>query len=554
MPRRSRCVVMLLLCSLLPALLQAQSATLVLHNAKVLTVDASFSIRQAIAIAGDRILAVGDDAAILAAAGPDTRRIDLEGQTVIPGLIDNHAHIMRSAAHWPGEVRLDGVASREQALRRIAAKARQLAPGEWIHSVGGFSPTQFRDDATALRIAELDRAAPHNPVLLQHLFGMAYVNTRAFEAIGIDADTDIEWLEIANDIDLDDTARPTGVVRGAAMRRMQQKFTPPSHVQHVERARELNRYLNGLGLTAVLDATGGVSGNPDLEAYRTLDQRGELTLRVFHLFPAPDYRPDEVGKFAAELQDIAFFEQSDYLQRIGVGERLYGPIHDSMAVPAADSAEHRTAFAELARQTAEAGLHLHQHATHIQSIRQHLDTFEQLAAHHDLARLRWTFTHADGIDDAAIERAKSLGMMLATQSRRLIAGDAFSHPLPLIAFGDPPLRSMQASGIRWGLGTDTMTVAQANPFLTLWWAVTGKAINGEQLAQQTVDRRQALIAHTRENAWFLFRERDLGSLEPGKFADLVVLDRDYLGVPEDEIAEIRPVMTLVGGEVVYRRP
>lgn len=536
-----------------PAPLSA-SPTMILFNGKVVTADRDFSVHQAVAVERDRITAVGSDDEIERLAGTGTERIDLNGRTVIPGLVDNHIHIMRSALQWHREVRLDGVTSRAEALSMIGAKAGELGPGEWVLTGGGFSPNQFINDRSPISLAELDEAAPENPVLMQHMFGMGFANTLAFRAIDIDEDTDIAWLEIANDIDLDDDEQPTGTVRGAAMRRMLAKVPEPGPGEARSRAARLNRYLNQLGLTAVLDASGGEPGNPDFDAYAALERDGALTLRVFHLYSPPAYGPGEVTEFAAVLDKLPRFEDSDYFQRVGIGERLYGPVHDSMRQPAASSQEHMAAFASLARQTAAAGWHLHQHATHLDSINQHLDTFEMLAEEFDLGALRWTFAHADGVDRAALQRARRLGVMIATQSRRLITGAHFDHPLPLISFGDPPLQAMQASGVRWGLGTDTMTVAQSNPFWTLWWAVTGKAMNGEHLTEQTVTREEALVAHTRANARFLFREDDLGSLAPGKLADMLVLDRDYMTVPDDEIRLVRPDLTIVGGRIVYERP
>ena len=308
-----------------------------------------------------------------------------------------------------------------------------------------------------------------------------------------------------------------------------------------------------MGLTSVIDAAGSGLTMDFYDAFDALARDGKLTLRIFSLFSPPAYEPGEEGALAAELDALEFFQASDFFQRIGVGERLYNPIHDSMLQPAASTAEHRRTFANLARQVAERGRSLQQHATHPASMTQHLDVYESIAADHPIEDLRWAFHHADGGDAAIIERARALGMGFAVHSRRVISGNSFSHPLPMLAFGNPSLRTLQDSGVRWGLGTDTMVVNQSNPFYTLWWAVTGRAMNGDRLTEDTVTREEALIAHTRANAWFAFREDDLGSLEVGKLADFLVLDRDYLGIPADEIRRIRPVMTVVGGQIVCER-
>ena len=308
-----------------------------------------------------------------------------------------------------------------------------------------------------------------------------------------------------------------------------------------------------MGLTSVIDAAGSGLTMDFYDAFEALARDRKLTLRIFSLFSPPAYEPGEEGALAAELEALEFFQASDFFQRIGVGERLYNPIHDSMLQPAASTAEHRRTFANLARQVAERGRSLQQHATHPASMTQHLDVYESIAAEHPIKDLRWAFHHADGVDAAIIERARALGMGFAVHSRRVISGNSFSHPLTMLAFGNPSLRTLQASGVRWGLGTDTMVVNQSNPFYTLWWAVTGRAMNGDRLTEDTVTREEALIAHTRANAWFAFREDDLGSLEVGKLADFLVLDRDYLGIPADAIRTIRPVMTVVGGQIVYER-
>lgn len=531
--------------------LYAGNADTLLLNGKIATADQEFSVHQALAIKDGRVTAVGTSEEIKALAGESTQVIDLDGKTVIPGLIDNHVHIVRGSRQWHRDVRLNGAHTRAEAKRRIAARAKQLGPGEWVTVMGGFTPAQFSDDNAPFSRQELDEIAPENPVFLQLLFGMGYANTQAFRAIDIDEDTEIAWLEIANDIDLDDDERPTGVVRGAAMRRMLAKIAEPDLEQAKQRALGLQADLHAMGLTSVIDAAGSGLTTDMYQPYRELAKSGDLTLRVFSLYSPPDYRPGEEGALTGELTKLTFFEQSDFFQHVGVGERLYNPIHDSMLQPAASSAEHQRTFANLARQVAEQGRSLQQHTTHSNSLKQHLDAFEAINQTRSLKDLRWVFHHADGIAPDIIERAKQLDMGVAVQSRKVISGNSFSHPLAMLAFGNPPLKTLEASGILWGLGTDTMVVNQSNPFYTLWWAVSGQAMNGDQLTDETVTREQALVAHTRSNAWMAFREDDLGSLEPGKLADLLVLDRDYLSVPMIEIRAIKPVLTMVGGEVVY---
>ncbi len=146
---------------------------------------------------------------------------------------------------------------------------------------------------------------------------------------------------------------------------------------------------------------------------------------------------------------------------------------------------------------------------------------------------------------------KRLNVYAQIHSRPTIQGGLMFKVHGDLTYDMPPLRMIQDSGIPWGLGSDATAVTPSNPFYTLWWAVTGKMIGGKQVLKQTITREEALIAHTRSNAPFLFQEANLGSLTPGKYADLLVLDRDYLTVPSDEIKDIKPVLTMVGGKIVY---
>jgi hypothetical protein len=159
--------------------------------------------------------------------------------------------------------------------------------------------------------------------------------------------------------------------------------------------------------------------------------------------------------------------------------------------------------------------------------------------------------HLEGITTGQIERMKKLNMFAAVHPREVVSGGLLHRVWGDRAFSMPPLKEVQDSGIMWGLGTDAFEVNQYRPFQTLYWAVTGKMVGGTVVNNHTVSREAALIAHTRSNAYLFFRENDLGSIQSGRFADLVVTDKDYLTVPADQIKDIKPVLTMVGGKVVF---
>src|SRR5262249_6814026 len=180
-----------------------------------------------------------------------------------------------------------------------------------------------------------------------------------------------------------------------------------------------------------------------------------------------------------------------------------------------------------------------------------LTEYEAINKIRPIKGLRWSFSHLDQVSEAQLERMKRLGMSAQIHSRPLIQGALMHKGDGDKAWGMPPVRRVQDSGIHWGLGSDATAVTTSNPFYTLSFAVTGRMIGGRPVNRQTITREEALIAHTRSNATILFQEGNLGSLAPGKYADLLVLDRDYLTAPADEIKDIKPLITMVGGKVVY---
>ncbi len=204
-----------------------------------------------------------------------------------------------------------------------------------------------------------------------------------------------------------------------------------------------------------------------------------------------------------------------------------------------------------AQALAERGLYVNSHVEMTAAIDAFLNEYEAINKERPIKRLRWSFSHLDQVNESQLERMKKLGMSAQIHSRPLIQGALMHKVHGEKAWEMPPLRRVQDSGIHWGLGSDATAVTTSNPFFTLGFAVTGKMIGGAKVNRQSITREEALIAHTRSNAYFVLRESEIGSIQKGKYADMVVLDRDYLTVPADSIKDLKPVMTIVGGKVVY---
>jgi hypothetical protein len=194
---------------------------------------------------------------------------------------------------------------------------------------------------------------------------------------------------------------------------------------------------------------------------------------------------------------------------------------------------------------------LHVHANLDDTIGAFLDQIERIHETYPIKNLRWTLAHFNQPKPSHLERMKNLGMYAAVHPWAVVNGGIQHRAYGDAAFDMPPLRMIQDSGIVWGLGSDGSRANQILPFTTLGYAVTGKMVGGAEVLRQTIGREDALIAHTRKNAYFVFQESNLGAIQPGKLADLVVLDRDYLTVPADEIQDITAVLTMVGGRIVY---
>ena len=526
----------------------AQAPDTVLVNGKIVTVDDRFTIAQALAIKGERILKVGTTAEVEALRGPQTRVVDLAGRTVIPGLIDNHAHWVRAAEH--DELRFDGVTSRQQALKMLADRVHSVPAGEWIVVLGGWSEEQFTDEPRGFSLEELDRIAPNNPVVLQAVYNHSYLNSVALIAAKIDAGTPDPQ---GGRIEKDAGGKPTGLVRGAGGVAFVAARVPLQNQEAwLANTRKLVSYLNSMGVTAWLDAGGRGMGAKHYEPYRYLADRGDLTIRLFWTTIRQPATPAQVDAVIGEIRDLKPFQGNDYFDNVGWGESVFAPVTTQLLrVETNTRAEDLAQMRRLLLALAERGIYVNSHVEMSTAIDAFLNEYESINKERPIKGLHWSFSHLDQVSEAQLERMKKLGMTAQIHSRPLIQGALMHKVHGDKAWDMPPFRRIQDSGIHWGLGSDATAVTTSNPFYTLSFAVTGRMIGGRAVNRQTISREEALIAHTRSNAIFLFQEGNLGSLAPGKYADLLVLDRDYLTVPDSEIKDIRPLVTMVGGKLVH---
>lgn len=538
-------------------------------NGKVLTVDASFSQVEAIAVTANKISALGSSEAISALAQAQTRVIDLDGKTLIPGLIDNHNHLIFNAPTWPNGVRLGSVRTRAEALQRIAAKAKEIGPGDdpehIVFALGGWHPAQFTDDNSEFTRDELNAVAPHNPVYTQVSWLTAVLNDKAMALGGISEDMPDPPPETGGKIWRDADGKLTGKFTGSIYLKWQLRpLFPPVTGETVAAGlkAEISDYVK-LGVTTSMTFNGPEFPEDALDYVQEhLADTGELDMRVYYP-PHFDrnvsaWTPEEIPGVVAGLASHEPSSGSEMYQMSHFGEHMYLPVSDSfrrMGKPY--STEQMQYFRTVVTAAAENGWQIAEHVSQDVVANQMLDIFEELNGTYPIADLRWRFEHAQGLKLDTIKRAKALGMGIGVHSSAAMSSPevrAMNGAFPQVAATQdaPPIRWYQDSGIAFGLGSDAQVVAHDSPFFTLYWVVSGKDTSGATYFNHgTLTREEALIAHTRSNAYLMHKEDILGTLEVGKLADMVVIDRDYMTVPVADIRNLKSILTMVDGRIVY---
>lgn len=531
----------------------AQSADMILTNGKIITQDENSSIAAALGIRDGNIAAVGTDDAIKKLAGSKTVKVDLGGRTVIPGLIDSHTHSIRSALTFAVETDWSDIKTLDEGLKIIAAAAR-AKPGAWIVVAGGWHEGQIKEQRGPTSV-ELAKAAPDNPVYVQHLYDYAVLNPKGMELLDIGSDAK---LPPAGKLVRDGENRLTGVVRGNLVT-FNQLFARVSNTTFegkVESTKAFFKALNRVGLTGIVDAAGGGMAPQDYEPLFRVAEQKKLSIRVgFYL------NSIIAGKEAANLKEIVGIVPSkfadDKLTFIGLGEVLVWGMHDGPAcllktfTPKPGATD---TLREIAVWAAEGKRRLQIHASSDSAAGQILDIFEEVNSKAPIGDLRWIIAHIENATPQTFQRMKKLGMGWAVQDRLYFEGDVWPRVMGNDAATQaPPISEGIKAGLIVAGGTDGPRLAPYNPFVTLEWLVTGKTVKGTSIRskQYSATREQALRIHTLNSAWMAGDENKRGTLAPGKWADLVVLSDDYLTVPENNISKIKALMTIVGGKVEH---
>ena len=530
---------------------------LVLLNGKITTLDRAKPEAQAVAIKDGRITSVGSDREIGALASAKTKKIELGGRRLVPGLIDSHTHIIRGGLSYNMELRWDGVRSLADAMRMLKEQVDRTPAPQWVRVVGGFTEHQFAEKRLPT-LDEINTIAPDTPVFILHLYDRALLNRAALRAIGYTKDTPaFPASEMVRDAKGEPTglliAKPNATILYATLAKGPQ--LPPEYQKNstLHFMRELNR----LGITGVIDAGGGSHAYPDdYQIIEELHREGRLTVRIaYNLFTQKPKQ--ELQDFAAWTKQLKPAQGDDMYRNNGGGEML--------VYSAADFEDFRVErpnmppnmegdLESVVRVLAENRWPWRMHATYNETITRALHVFEKVNRDVPFDGLHWIIDHAETIDDRNIDRIAKLGGGIAVQHRMAYQGEYFVERYGhRAAERTPPIRRMMEMGVPVGAGTDATRVASYNPWVSLYWLVTGKTLGGLAMypAANQLDRETALRLWTEANTWFSTETGKKGQIKEGQLADLAVLSDDYFYVPEETIQDITSVLTIVDGKPVH---
>ena len=552
------------------------SADLILINGKIITVNQSFDIEEAIAIRGEDILAVGSNDAIRSLEGDDTQVIDLKGKSVIPGLIDGHVHLLNKAVAYHLGVGVALVDSIDEMVERIKEKIEQIPPGELVCTTSGWLPEQLKEKRAPTR-HDLDPVSPNNPVVVQGGHSL-YLNSYALQQAGITRDT------IAPEggmIEMDPkTGEPTGrLIENAAklaigLTRSTRSATwvicgagVANQEQKLEALLAGQKKMNAVGITSVREP--GLSA-ADMRIYQELHDRGELTLRVSMNYSLDTYKPVDVLIKELETWGVSTGFGDSMLRLDGIGEfgidgGFEGGLMSEPYVHTPGNEDPQEYFGhqriptdkyeQVMQAMSRLGWRACSHIVGDRGLDIALNAYEKADGVKSIASKRWVVEHVHYSRPDQFKRIKDLDLVISTQFHPYMAGQQMIY-----FWGEERaskamrMRDWLDAGLLVGGGSD-WTVLPASPFTMIYfWVTRDTRLGGVIGPDQRISREEALRVMTINNAYITFEESIKGSLEPGKLADLVVLSDDIFTVPDDQLKEITPLLTLLGGKVVHHAP
>jgi predicted amidohydrolase YtcJ len=551
------------------ALAQTRAATLVLTNGHIVTVDSARPEAQAIAVAGDRIVAVGTNAEIRRYVTASTTVIDLQGKLAVPGFIDGHGHYMGLGQ---SKLQLDLTKARtwDDIVAMVGEAAKKATPGEWIVGRGWHQEKWDRPPVPAVEgnpvHASLSAASPNNPVVLTHASGHAsFVNAKALELAGVTKDTP---NPSGGEIVRDAAGNATGLLREAA-----QRLTGPARSRSdagrtpAEREAESRRIVDlagadalSKGITSFHDAG---SNFATIDLFKKLAAEGKLPVRMYVMVRNESFERMDSLLDSYRMQGYG----QGYLTVRSIKRQIDGALGSNGAwllepyvdLPrssglALESIESLTRAAEIA---IKHGFQVNTHAIGDRANRETLDVYEKVfRANPDKTNLRWRIEHAQHLHPADVPRFKQLGVIASMQGIHAVSDGPWvaSKLGPERTKAESYLfRSLWDTGAIVTNGTDT-PVEDVDPIPSFYGTVSRRMRDGTVfLPEQRLTREEALKSYTLNNAFASFQENELGSITVGKYADITVLSKDIMTVPEQEIPTARVVYTIVGGKVKYQR-
>lgn len=536
-----------------------EEADLVFLNGRITTLDPKNPEVNALAVAKGKILATGQDQDMLPYLQEKTRRIDLGGKRVIPGLNDSHLHLIRGGLNYNMELRWDGVPSLAQALTLLKIQAERTPSPQWVRVVGGWSEFQFKEKRMPT-LAEINAASPHTPVFILHLYDRALLNAAALRVVGITKNTPDP---VGGRIERDMQGNPTGmlIAEPNAMLLYATLSRGPklSFEDQVNSTRHFMRELNRYGVTSCIDAGGGFQNYPqDYQVIEHLHAQGQMSVRIaYNLFTQNP--GNELADFQGWSKLIKPYSGDNLYRHNGAGEMLTFSAADfeDFLQPRPDMVPSmEKELLSVVQFLIDQRWPFRLHATYNETIERALDVFEQINVHTPFGGLRWFFDHGETVSRKSLERIQKLGGGIAVQHRMAFQGEYFVDRYGAKAAAhSPPMRQMFDMGVPVGGGTDATRVASYNPFVCLYWMTTGRTVGGMSLygEENILTREEALRVWTQGSAYKSNEETIKGALLPGMLADLVVLSQDYMRIPDEEIKGLTSVLTLMNGQIVYAK-